>query len=279
MGHQDLHAARPLSSDAGTGPLGVPGLIARLVVTGVTFLAAAASVVAAGETGTLATVDKEPITTEDLAEYRKALDDQSSQAREPDTGRARSVLLEELINRHLLLKAAKERDLMTDPEVRKALERSRNHILIRTLLDRTVADRVTPERVEAFYRDRFTASGEAVQIRLVRRGAATRAQAEELHRELKNTANGGEWVFLDLLPGTLAEPLREAAKGQVVGPVAEDGNWILARVTARRQVSPPPLDRVREAIRSRLKEEAIQDLLAQLREGARISYQQAPASQ
>lgn len=247
--------------------------------TGTTFLVATVSVVAAGGTGTLATVDKEPITAEDLAEYRQALDNQAIKVAEPDTGVARSVLLEELINRRLLLKAAKERDLTTEPEVRKALERSRNDILIRTLLDRTVTDRVTPERVEAFYRDRFAGAEEVAQIRVVRRRAATRAQAEELRSELEGTTTKGEWVFPDLQPQALAEALREAGKDQVVGPVANDGNWTLARVTARRQTSPPPLDEVREPIRSRLKEEAIQDLLAQLREDARINYQQGPGSQ
>jgi len=269
----------PATPGPGPAPWGAPRMVARLGITGTTLLAATASVVAAGETGTLATVDKEPITAEDLAEYRQALGDQPNRTSEPDADVDRSVLLEELINRHLLLKAAKERDLTTDPEVRKALERSRSRILIRTLLDRTVADRVTPERVEAFYRDRFAATEELAQIRIVRRRATTRAQTEELRSELEDPTDGGEWVFPDLQPRALAEALREAGKGQMVGPVPSDGQWILARVTARRQVTPPPLEQVRDSIRRRLKEQAIQDLLAQLREDARISYQQAPGFQ
>lgn len=247
------------------------------MVIGTTLLAATASSVTAGGTDTLATVDEDPVTAQDLAEYRQALDNQK--ASDLDAGVDRSVLLEELINRQLLLEAAKERDLPTEPEVREALERSRKRILIRTLLDRTVAEQVTPERVEAFYQEHLAGGQDVAQIRVVRRKATTRAQAEELRSELADTTTAGEWAYLDLQPPALAEAFREAEEGQVVGPVANNGKWILARVTARQQVSPPPLDRVREPIRSRLKEKAIQDLLAQLREGARITYQQAPGSQ
>lgn len=219
---------------------------------------------------TLAHVDGEPITAENLRDYRSHFPERKNPAADQEA--ARNVLLEELINHRLLLKAARKRNLAEEPNVRQALRWSRREILVESLLDRVVADRVTEERVRAYYRRHFGSSDRVAQIRLVERTAPTRAEAVRLAKGLSESSGAGGWVLAPLRSPALEKALGSAEKGETVGPVATDGHWAVMLVTDRRRTTPPPFEEVREDIRKRLETEAIQELLASLRERARISY-------
>jgi len=189
------------------------------------------------------------------------------------------VAVEELINRELLLQAAERRELASQPEVRRALQRARRDILIDALLRRVAADHVSDQRIAAFYQTHFADDERVPQVRVMRRRAATKAEAQSLRQRLTgdDRATAGEWLFANLQPPALAKALTAAKAGAVVGPVASDGGWAVARVTARRQVAAPPLAQVRDAIRARLEYQAIRNYLTRLRDGATIEYVDDPA--
>ncbi|HKJ71032.1 MAG TPA: peptidyl-prolyl cis-trans isomerase [Gammaproteobacteria bacterium] len=220
----------------------------------------------------LVRLNGEPIRAQDLEAFR------GHQHGQGDAGTSRDlpegVALEQLINRRLLLGAARDRDLAGDPEVKQALEQARRDILIDTLLRRVVAQRVTHQRIESFYEAHFARAERIPQLRVLRRTAPTREAAGRLQRQLSGQASGegGEWVFADLQPPALAEALAKTKPGTVVGPVASHGGWTVARVTDRRTVDPPALKAVRDAIRSRLEYEAVRTYLAHLRDAAKVEY-------
>lgn len=191
-----------------------------------------------------------------------------------------AVALEELINRRLLLKAARERGLAEEAPVKHALQRARREILVTALLERVVAERVTDQRAKSYYQRHFGSPDRLAQLSLVRRTADSKARARELARRMQEGGDGdaedAEWVFPALLPPALAKAMESVRPGAMVGPVATDGGWTVVRVTGQRQVEAPPLDRVRSGIRQRLAYQAIRDYIAQLRDSARIEYVRDP---
>lgn len=199
---------------------------------------------------------------------------------EGETAPPGGVALEELINQRLLLKAARERELGDQPGVRRALERARRGILVDALLKRVAAERVTDQRIKSFYQTHFANSDQVSQIRLVQHDFSEQGKARQAKDRLKagRASEEGQWHFLALAPPALSDALAGTEAGAVVGPIASDGGWTVARVAARRQVDAPALAAVREAIRQRLEYRVIRDYVAELRDSARIEYLNPPSS-
>jgi peptidyl-prolyl cis-trans isomerase C len=214
-----------------------------------------------------ARIDGEPVTEGELAGLRSAREAPLPEA----------TLLEEVLNRRLLVRAARERGLHEVPEVRRELRRTRRDILIRALTEQLTRERASAEEVRAFYDEHFGGRDRVPQIRLLRASAPDRDRAADLLRVPDGAGDAGEWHY----PALLSAPLREALgdepePGTRVGPVALAGGWTVARVTDHRRTSPPALAAVRPAIRELLRRRALTDLLGRLREEARIVYPEGP---
>ncbi|HKL76835.1 MAG TPA: peptidylprolyl isomerase [Gammaproteobacteria bacterium] len=242
--------------------------LTRHLFLGGWLLATAGSLVAAEP---VARIDGQPLHAEDIADYRAGL--------QSDPGRA--AAMEELINRRLLLEAARERGLPDEEPIRRAMERARNDVLVQALLDRAVDQQVTPEAVRAYYQRHLGDGPQATQLGLRRfttgqRSAAATAKerlaAGEEAPQVRRRGEGVEWVFQPLLPAAQRQALRQRGKSDLAGPVAADGQWQVIEVVRQRQVAPPPLATVRATIRQRLREQAVQDLLQRLRQSATIEY-------
>ncbi len=218
----------------------------------------------------LVSINGQTLTTQDLKAYRQHLGKDADLQSGVEANC--SVLLEKLINRRLLLEAAKKRELAKKAEVQHALRQSRQRTLIRSLLDRVAAKRVSAQRIKSYYRSHFAEGEQALQVRLIRRSAPTYQRANELREKLEACDQAGTWIFPSLQAPTLDKALQEGQRGQIVGPIAIDGGWVLARITGQRQVAPPTLESIQNQIRKRLEAEAIRAFLSQLREQANIVY-------
>ena len=214
-----------------------------------------------------ARIDGKPITEGEVVELRKARESDSS----------RDQILEEIINRRLLARAARERGLDEDPEVQRRLIRNRRDILIRAIVDQLARERVPADAVRAFYRTHFSGQGQVSQVRLLRASRPTREGAERV--DLDAADQPGSWHFRALLRDGLRRALPdEVQKGSEIGPVAGPDGWTVARVADKRRVAPPALSTVQTAIRSRLEEQALAELLEGLRRQARIEYSRSSSS-
>lgn len=214
-----------------------------------------------------ALIDGEPVTEGEVAELRQGREDESS----------RGQIIEEVINRRLLARAAREQGLDELPEVQRRLTRVRRDTLIRALMAHLARERVPADAVRSFYRAHFSGQGQVVQLRLARATRPTREAAEGL--DLDRQRSGGAWQFRALMEQGLRQALPDkVAKGTEIGPVAGPDGWTLARVTGKRHVAPPALSTVQNAIRSRLEERALSELLEGLRRQADIQYNRSPSS-
>jgi peptidyl-prolyl cis-trans isomerase C len=231
----------------------------------------------------LAHVGEEPIHPKDLEAYRsgqlqgggKAGDDRAN----------RDVLLEELINRKLLLQAARQRELDEKEDVQRALQQARSNVLINALLERLVTERVTQAKLRRFYR-RHVAEGQAPVLRLRRLRANSRGQARELLEHWRSGIafgalarsgsgegfEGEEWVPMPALARPIRDKLAETETGSLIGPVAAGEGWHIIKVVERRQDSPPPLARMEGSIRRALEKQALAELVSRLRRQQDIRY-------
>lgn len=215
----------------------------------------------------LARINGKPITKAEVAELRKARKGDAS----------RDQILEEVINRRLLAGAARERGLDERPDVQRRLIHNRRDILIRTLVKQLARERVPPEAVRSFYRTHFSGKKQVRQLRLLRASRPTPEEAEGM--DLKSMEGTGSWRFRALLGAGLRNGLPDQVqKDARIGPVAGPNGWIVARVVDKRSVPPPPLSTVQTAIRSRLEERTLAELLEGLRRQARIEYHNPPSS-
>ncbi len=226
----------------------------------------------------LAVINGEPLGPANLQAYRMGLPD-GPNGPEKD----REVLLEELINRELLLKEARQRGLPHEDPVRRAIERARQDVLIDALLDRVTAERVTGQRVRSYYQEHFTSPDQVVRLELTEIPAASRKEAASLRKSLAKGAGEGTdgaippsarktSAFLPLLPLGIQQTVADSSAGEVAGPVARAGKWWIFRVEARQEVEPPSLKEVREGVEERLRARAIRIFLGKLRESAEIEY-------
>lgn len=259
-------------------------LLAPLALAGLALAHSTGLALAADTAAPLARIGEEAIAPADLDAYIAGLPEADRQLARSDRGR--SVLLEELINRRLLVGAARERGLPREAAIRHAMRRTRQDVLIEALLRRVVRERVTDARIRDYYRQRIVGSAVPVlhlrHIRMDTEEAATglreqlQGGADFAALARANAADGGDgdrgWAPLVTLPPPLREALGKARPGQVVGPVGTDQGWLLVRVRDRRDGEAPPLGRVRGAIRRALERRAIHEMIADLRDGSEVRY-------
>ena len=233
-----------------------------------------------GDPAPLARIDGESVGTEDLEAYRLGL----PESRKPIEGAGRP-LLEELINRRLLLRKARQRGLPQEKAVRMAMERARQDVLIDALLNRVIAERMAPQRVRSFYQRHFSSHDRVERLEVTLAAAPSRESAASLKERLAAAEpgeNGPEAppeartkrVFPPLLAPKAREALTGGDPGKVVGPVALDGQWRVYRIDRRSAVEPPELSEVRSAIAGVLRDRTVRLFLRELRESADIDYPQ-----
>jgi peptidyl-prolyl cis-trans isomerase C len=179
----------------------------------------------------------------------------------PETAKAQ--LLQDLVQRALLLEAAKAKGLDRDTMARRVRRNAESEILSSTLLERAVAGPVPVSEAEA--RRWYEWRGVEAHLQLVY--APSRERADAALGEIRRGADFGEVADRYSLagaippggdlgmvaPGSLIAPLdryvREAPIGEITGPVQSPGEgWFVLRVIERKPREQPPYDTQRQAL-------------------------------
>ncbi len=198
-------------------------------------------------------------------------------------------LVDQLVDRQLMLKAGLEQKLGEDAAVRSAVREFEGFAIQRAYLDRYLAKAVTDAALRKEYDTTFGAGKGEDQVKASHILLQTEADALAVLKELAGGAdfaqlardrstgpsasNGGDLGFFSR--EQMVTPFSEAAfalKDGEVGPdpVKSQFGWHVIKVTGRRTQPPPAFEAVREQLRDRLTRDALEAHMAELRDATTV---------
>jgi len=172
----------------------------------------------------------------------------------------------------------------------RRLAAARDKVMSDMLVESVVADAVNENAIRNLYQEQLKLAKRSEEIharqivtatepealgvkKMLASGAAFEAVAMEKSTDAATRFNGGDMGYFatDVMPGAYAQALKAAKPGQLIGPVAIDGNYALIKVEDRRLEPPLTFEAARPQIVRFLTYDQIRDLLEKLRGRSKIN--------
>lgn len=250
-----------------------------ILLTGISSLSMASEVVA--------TVNGKKITRQQLDQYFKYRQATTKQ----DLSHDEEGILQELVNRELLMEQVKKHKLDKNKELKYLIDQQTTDVYIQALLRTTdVAKPVPDDEVSKVY-DEKVKNHKVKEFKISHILMKTEQEAKDVIAELDGGANfsdvakkkstgpsakeGGElgWLNsaqLNQMP-SFAQAVSELKKGQYAKkPVQTQYGWHVVKLEDEREVPPPTLDQLRQQIVSALRQQRLQEYIKGLRDKAKI---------
>lgn len=244
----------------------------------------------------LATVNGENVTEKDFENYMQLR--MTQQGPVPDTETGRKLVLDEMIDRILLVQHGLEREYDKSPEVHFRLKRVRENLIAQevirnTLKDTQFSDEDVKKRLAEDYEKAHKTEYRLRHI-LVKTEEEATAIAQDLKsgkkfekiakdkstdpESAKRGGDLGDWINQGsgLVP-EFFNTVMTMEKGQTSEPVKTDFGWHIIRVDNTRPLKLPPFEqiaadpRAAQTTRQRMQEERLQSTLKELKDKAKIS--------
>ncbi len=197
-------------------------------------------------------------------------------------------LLEELIQRELLIQQALQKHLDKSPEVIERMATVRNSLLSQAALqDYLKANPVTDEEIKAEYDSKMANMGSEYKARHIL--VKTEDEAKKIIAELEKGgdftalakkysidpmgAEGGDlgWFTADRMVAPFSEAVIALENGKFTKqPVQTQFGWHVILREDSRALTPPPLEAVKEQIRPMLQRQKAQTMIENLRKTAQV---------
>jgi peptidyl-prolyl cis-trans isomerase C len=213
-------------------------------------------------------------------------------------------LIEELIQRELLVQDAVQKKLDQTPDVISQIEMAKKTLLTQAdLQDYLKANPVTDEEVKAEY-DKQLGGDKRMEYKarhiLVKTEKAAKERISELDKgadfaklankyslDAKESQNGGDlgWFPPEQMVAPFSEAIKTMAKGKYTKtPVQTQFGWHVILLEDSREQTPPPFDAVKDQLKPFLQRKKIQTLLEGLRKQAKVEIlvplvEEKPAAQ
>lgn len=199
-------------------------------------------------------------------------------------------LVERVIDSKLLIAEAKRRELDKDAAVRVEIERSRDDVLRGSLVEQTIAQGATQERLQAAYEAMKTQPGFAAEevharhilvategeatsiIDQLGKGADIANLAKEKSTDPSAKENGGDLGYFrrEAMVAEFSEVAFKTDPGKVAAqPVKSQFGWHVIQVLDRRQAVPTFAEKEPE-IREQVAREVIETMVADVRGKAKV---------
>lgn len=236
----------------------------------------------------LASVNGESITEKDYEDYLRAR--QAQQPPIPDKDKEKQVVLDEMINRVLLVHNAMEQKVDQELDVYFQIKRQRENVLARAMLRKFLKDNpISDEEVQKRYEQEMQKADKneyhARHI-LVR----TEEEAKEIITELKKGANfnslaqkksidvrsgkqGGDlsWISQDVIVPEFFNAVATMKKGEISQvPVKSDFGWHVIKLEGSRPRKMPTFDQAKGNIRQIVQQERVDALVKSLKEKGKV---------
>jgi peptidyl-prolyl cis-trans isomerase C len=248
--------------------------------------ASAASVAPAADPNTpVAKVNDQEITN---GELRFAEAEIGSELAGVPTESRRRVLVEYLIEAHLMAQAAEKAQLGTSTDFESRMKYYRMRALRDAFFENKVRDDVGTDQAKAIYDEKVKAIPVQQEVRARHILVKTKDEAEKISKEIAGGAdfaeaakkysqdsggeNGGDLGYFGR--GQMVKPFEEAAfaleKGKVSAPVQSEFGWHIIKIEDKRDRQPPAFEDVKDQITASLVQAKLQSTVQQMREGAKI---------
>lgn len=200
------------------------------------------------------------------------------------------MLLDQLVDRTVIVLAAKKEKLQDDPKVAHAIQRATDQALQNALLTREIQPLLTPEAIQARYDKEYANKAGDEEVRAAHILVATEQEAKDIIAQLKKGAdfaelakktstdpsakqNSGELGWFK--KGDMLPEFSDAAFGLKPGeitpePIHTRFGYHVIKLEERRTAPPPKLDEVRDQIRQQIIQEGVAKVLADAKQGVAI---------
>jgi len=196
------------------------------------------------------------------------------------------MLIDQLIDRRIVVMEAKKQGLERDPAVQKQIARATDAAVQNALLSRDIAPTLTDEAIKARYDRDYAGKPGEEEIHARHILVEDEAKAKDIIKQLAAGAdfaelaktnskdpgatNGGDLGFFkksDMLPEFAAAAFA-LQPGQVTPvPVQTRFGWHVIKLEERRSAPPATLEQVRDEIRQQLIQEGVTRVLTAARQG------------
>lgn len=249
----------------------------------------------------LARVDGDVITEKDYEDYLRAR--QMQQPPIPDPKKEREVVLDEMINRVLLVQAAAAHKVDQELDVYLQLKRQRENVLARAMLRKYLQDNpISDEEVKKRF-DELTAKADKNEYRArhilvrdetearaligqLRKGASFANLAKQKSVDVGSGRNGGElggWFSQDQVVPEFYEAVRQLKPGETTrDPVKSEYGWHIIKLENVRPRAMPEFEQAKGNIRQIVQQERVEALLKSIKDKAKIKIEpatEAPAGE
>lgn len=201
------------------------------------------------------------------------------------------MLLDQLIDRQVVVAEARKEKLGDDPKVQAAIQRASNAVLQNALLTREIQPMLTPEAIQARYDKDYANKPGEDEVRAAHILVPTEEKAKDIIAQLAKGAdfaelakanstdpsakqNSGELGWFkktDMLP-EFSDAAFAQKDGQITQtPVQTRFGWHVIKTEEHRTAPPPSLDEVRDQIRQSIIQEGVAKVLASAKQGMSIA--------
>lgn len=229
----------------------------------------------------LATVNGHPIHLSDL---QTAAQELPSQMQQLPAQELFPLLLNQLIDRQVLLIAARSEKLQNDPQVAASMQTAADEKLENAYLQQQVGPQVTDAAIAAAYKKEYANKPGPEQVQARHILLKTKAEAEDVIAQLNKgadfaklaqkysidpgAANGGElgWFSRNQMVPAFANAAFALQPGQYTKqPVQSSFGWHVILCEGKRTAPAPGLDQVKDQIAQELADNGIKAVLAKAR--------------
>ena len=200
----------------------------------------------------------------------------------------RRVLVEYLVEAHLMAQAAEKAQLASGPDFDARMKYYRMRALRDAFFENKVRDDVGETQAKALYDERVKAIPAQQEVRARHILVKTEDEAKKISKEIAGGADfaesakkysqdsgaegGGDLGYF--ARGQMVKPFEDAAfgleKGKVSNPVQSEFGWHLIKVEDKRDRQPPAFEEVKDQITASLIQQKLQATVQEMRESAKI---------
>ena len=197
----------------------------------------------------------------------------------------------------LVAQESEKKGLTANSEFKRRLAFMRNKLLMGALLQEHAKSAATDEEMHKVYEDALKQMGEQEEVRArhilvesedeakgiadqLKGGADFAALAKEKSKDPGSAPNGGLLDFMsknELVP-EFAEVAFKMYPGQTSNPVKTQFGWHIIRLEEKRKKQPPTFEQLKDRIEAFVIRKAQAEMVAKLREGAKIERLDKPAA-
>ncbi len=199
------------------------------------------------------------------------------------------ILIDQIIDRDLLVQEARKENLQKDPAVKREMEDAADMALQNALINRAVAPAITDQALQAAYQKEIAGKPGEEEVHARHILVPTEAEAEKVIKELQGGAdfaalakkdstdpagaNGGDLGWFkkgDMLP-EFSDAAFSLKPGQfTTKPVHTRYGWHVIQVIERRTAPPQTFAEARDQLRQKAIQDAVQKEIEEARKGAQI---------